>query len=66
MGGDEGPNDARCVVWAIGTYFLLSILIDTNLFFNVYIGSIYVLYGPGWLRWAAMKAQMTPDVSFGP
>ena len=39
---------------------------DTNLFFNVYIGYIYVVYAPGGLRWAAMKAQTMPDASFGP
>ena len=26
---------------------------DTNLFFNVYICCIYVVYAPGGLRWAA-------------
>jgi hypothetical protein len=39
---------------------------DTNLFFNVYIGYIYVVYAPGGLRWAAMKAQTTHLASFGP
>ena len=40
-------------------YFIL-----TNVF-NVYIGSTYVLYGLGGLRWVAMKAQMMPDALFG-
>ena len=48
-----GPNDASGVVWAIGT-FLSFFLFDTNLFFNVYIGSIYILQGWGGLRWAVV------------
>ena len=48
-------------------YFVfLFLFFDTNLFFNVYIGYIYVVYAPGGLRWAAMKAQTMPDASFGP
>jgi hypothetical protein len=36
------------------------------LLFTVYIGYIYVVYAPGGLRWAAMKAQTTHLASFGP
>ena len=68
MGGDERPNDARCVVSANGMFYFCFYFyfFDTNLFFNVYIGYIYVVYAPGGLRWAAMKAQTMPDASFGP
>ena len=35
-----GPNDARCVVWAIGEFFFLfpSFFFDTNKSSTVYIG----------------------------
>ena len=41
---------------SIGTYFLgfFFLFSDTNLFFNVYIGSIDILKGRGGLRWAAV------------
>jgi hypothetical protein len=44
-------------------FFIFYFSFDTNLFFNVYIGSVY---GLGGLRWVAMKAQMMPDALFGP
>ena len=45
---------------------LILFFVDTNLFSNVYIGSVNVLYGPGGLHCAATKAQTMPDASFRP
>src|SRR5271155_5709818 len=47
-------------------FFFFFFFLDTNLFFTVYIGYIYVVYALGGLRWAAMKAQTTHLASFGP
>ena len=51
-----GPNDASGVVWAIcnNVWFFLVFFFDTNLLFDVYIGSIYILQGRGGLCWAAV------------
>src|SRR6202522_2450322 len=51
-----GPNDASGIVWAIcnNTWFFLVFFFDTNLLFDVYIGSIYILQGRGGLRWVVV------------
>src|SRR5271168_4499758 len=50
-----GPNDASGVVWAIcNNVWFFVFFFDTNLLFDVYIGSIYILQGRGGLCWAAV------------
>jgi len=65
LGGDEGRNDARCVVSANGTFFFVLIL--TCFLMSIYV--VYMLYMHregcvGQRRF--MKAQTTPEASFGP
>ena len=63
-----GPNDARCIIWASGEFFFLSlfILFDSNKYFVVYIGCMCNVHkkervgGLGMRKWA----QTTQDISF--
>ena len=52
-----GPNDASCVVWAIGkSFFLFSLFfIHSNRFFFVYLGLIRVINRWRGLGWPAMR-----------
>jgi hypothetical protein len=67
-GGDEnGPNDARCVVWAIGMSFFFPSC-SFNLRFILCLGSNYVIKVRGGGEWAALtkRAQTMPDALFAP
>ena len=41
----QGPDDARCIVWALGEYFL--VLFDTNSIFIVYLQVLILKYRVG-------------------
>src|ERR1700678_2405897 len=50
-----GPNDARCIVWAIGIlFYFISHFLYTKQCFCFFLGSIYVLKITGRARMAAM------------
>jgi hypothetical protein len=51
VGGDnkKGPNDARRVVWALGTCFFFCVLFYIYyLMFYIYLGFHYIRGGLGW------------------
>ena len=52
-----GPNDAFCVVWAIGKsfFFFLCFLFILTIFFFAYLGPIRVINGRRGLGWPAIR-----------
>jgi hypothetical protein len=63
LGGDNKNRPKRRVWRRLGHHTFFSFYYYTNLLFNVYIGSLYILYGPGGLRWAAITKTGPNDVS---
>src|ERR1700679_1479649 len=59
-----GPNDARCVVWALGMCFFFPCvfsLLTNEFYFD--LGPHYVLKAPKELRWAATTITGPNDAS---
>jgi len=59
-----GPNDARCVVWALGMCFFFPrvfSLLNNDFYFD--LGPHYVLKAPKELRWAATTITGPNDAS---
>ena len=54
MGGGDENRPKRCHTHRLDHRYIFFSFFDTNLFFNVYIGSLQVVYGLGGLHWMGM------------